>query len=137
MSKNCQKHDFCFFLNCQKLSFFQKKLPMAIFLKKWQFLVIKKKDNFWLVLFLNVKFWAIFWHSDGNFPEGQVVIFWVHYWRLANLHSDFHARLTFVMGIPDLRITPLYRSTLYSYCLVVSLSPLYTHQAESFNNIPR
>ena len=47
-----------------KFSFFSKKLPMAIFLKK-----MKIFGNFFRK---NVKFLAIFWQSNGNFPEGQV-----------------------------------------------------------------
>ena len=31
----------------------------------------EKNENFWQ-FFLNVKFLAIFWHSNGNFPEGQL-----------------------------------------------------------------
>ena len=46
--------------NCH---FFSTKLSMAILLKKWQFLSI--------FFFKNVKFLEIFWHSNGNFPEGQ------------------------------------------------------------------
>ena len=46
---DCQK-------NCQKLDIFSKKIPkIFIFLKK------------------NVKFLAIFWHSNGNFPEGELL----------------------------------------------------------------
>ena len=48
--------------NCQKLSFFSKKLPFAIFLKKMKIFGNFKK---------NFKFLAIFWQSNGNFPEGQ------------------------------------------------------------------
>ena len=44
--------------------FFSKKLPMAIFLKKVK--------NFGHFFWKNVKFLAIFWQSNGNFPEGQV-----------------------------------------------------------------
>ena len=29
------------------------------------------KDHFWLFFFLNDNFLAIFWQSNGNFPEGQ------------------------------------------------------------------
>ena len=49
--------------NCQKFSFFSKKLPLAIFLKKKMAFFF-----FWK----NVKFLAIFWQSNVNFPEGQV-----------------------------------------------------------------
>ena len=34
-------------------------------------IVFEKNDNFWQ-LKKKVKFLAIFWHSNGNFPEGQV-----------------------------------------------------------------
>ena len=52
--------------NCQKFSFFSKKLPMAIF---W-----KKMKIFCIFFGKNVKFLANFWQSNGNFPEGQVRI---------------------------------------------------------------
>ena len=48
-----------FFFNCQKFSFFSKKLPLAIFLKKRQFLAIKKKKS---------SFWQFF--------DSQNTIFW-------------------------------------------------------------
>ena len=64
MSKNDQKLDIFIQKNCQKLPFFSTKLPMAILLKKWQFLAIFLEKN--------VKFLAIFWHLNGNFPEGQI-----------------------------------------------------------------
>ena len=43
--------------NCQKLDIFLKK--MKIFVNSFE---------------KNVKILAIFWHSNGNFPEGQVVL---------------------------------------------------------------
>ena len=46
-----------------KLSFFPQKLPMAI--------LLKKNDNF-CQFKKKVKFLAIFWHSNRNFPEGEV-----------------------------------------------------------------
>ena len=45
------------------MSFFSTKLPLAILLKKMT-IFIKFFEK-------NVKFLAIFWHSNGNFPEGQ------------------------------------------------------------------
>ena len=51
------------FFNCQKFPFFSKKLPMAILLKN---------DNFCQFFWKNVKFLAIFWQSNGNFPEGHL-----------------------------------------------------------------
>ena len=45
-----------------KIYIFWKKLQLAILLKKMTIFVNLKK---------NVKFLAIFWHSNGNFPEGQ------------------------------------------------------------------
>ena len=47
--KKCQK--LAFFFNCKNFHFFQKN--------HWNFV-------------LNGKFVAIFWHSDGNLPKGQV-----------------------------------------------------------------
>ena len=44
----------------------------CLFLNIFLAIFLKKNDNFWL--FFNVKFWAIFWHSNGNFSEGQVSI---------------------------------------------------------------
>ena len=44
--------------------FFKKKCQWQFFWKKWKFLAIFLKKY--------VKFLAIFWHSNGNFPEGQV-----------------------------------------------------------------
>ena len=43
-------------------------MPLGILLKKRQFLSI----FFWK----NVKFLAFFWHSNGNFPEGQLGTDW-------------------------------------------------------------
>ena len=34
-------------------------------------ILLKKMTIFVNVFEKNVKFWAIFWHSIGNFPEGQ------------------------------------------------------------------
>ena len=45
---------------CQNFSFFFKKLPMAIFWKKW------------IILAIFLKKMSSFWHSNCNFPEGQV-----------------------------------------------------------------
>ena len=50
--------------NCQKFKKKLKKLPMAIFLN---FVLI-----FGNVFEKNVKFLAIFWQSNGNFPVGQL-----------------------------------------------------------------
>ena len=55
LSKNCRKLDLFFQKNCQKLSFFQQNC-------QWQF------------CFKNVKFLAIFWHSNDYFPVDQVAI---------------------------------------------------------------
>ena len=66
LSKHCQKLDIQ--KNWQKLSFFQH----------WQF--CWRNDIFcqfffekkiFLAIFFKCKFLAIFWHSNGNFPEGQ------------------------------------------------------------------
>ena len=48
-------------VNCQKLDIFFKKIAN------------EKNENFWH-FFFKVKFLAIFWQSNGNFPEGQVKI---------------------------------------------------------------
>ena len=61
MSKNCQK--LTFFLNWQKLSFFQQNCQWQFCWKIWQFLSIFFEKN--------VKILAIFWQSNGNFPDGQ------------------------------------------------------------------
>ena len=52
MSKNCQKRHF------------KKKLPKI-------FIFFKKITIFFNFFEKNVKFLAIFWQSNGNFPEGQ------------------------------------------------------------------
>ena len=55
-----------------KLTFKCKKIAknsLFLFNCHWQYLKIN--DNFWQ-FFFNVKFLAIFWHSNGNFQEGQV-----------------------------------------------------------------
>ena len=62
MSKNCQKLDI-FQQNWQKLSFFQQ-IANGNFLEK--------NYNFWQLFWKNVKILAIFWQSNGNFPEVQV-----------------------------------------------------------------
>ena len=63
LSTNFQKLDIFSKKIAKNFLFFQKKLPMAIFLKK-----MKIFGNFF---WKNVKFLAIFWQSNGNFPEGQ------------------------------------------------------------------
>ena len=57
---------FFFFLNCHWQFFWKKWKFLAFFWKKWIFLAIFLKKN--------VKFLTIFWHSNGNFPEGQLFI---------------------------------------------------------------
>jgi len=48
--------------------------PLTILLKKMAiFGYLKKKGNFFRK---NVKFLAFFWHSNGNFPEGQLGTDW-------------------------------------------------------------
>ena len=64
MSKNYKKFTF-FQKNWQKLSFFFQQNC------QWQF-CWKKKTIFVNFFEKNVKFLAIFWQSNGNFPEGQV-----------------------------------------------------------------
>ena len=54
-----------FFLIDKNCHFFQQNCHWQFCWKIWQFLSIKKKK---------VKFLAIFWHSSGNFLEGQVGI---------------------------------------------------------------
>ena len=86
--KNCHLNvkklpkEHIFFKNCPKLSFFSKKLRMAFFFFKWQFFTIKKN------IFL-----AIFWHSNGNFPEGHVSICWTSWTKVEKRKcsiSDFY-----------------------------------------------
>jgi len=62
----------------KNFNFFQKKFPMAILLKKRQFLSLKK----------NVKFFAIFLHSNGNFPESQVTSQEYHNQHFKNVLSS-------------------------------------------------
>ena len=38
----------------------------------WPLAILLKKMTNFVHFFLNIKFFAIFWHSNGNFPEGQV-----------------------------------------------------------------
>ena len=59
------------------MSFLSLKLPLAIFWKKNNFLSIFLK--------INVKFLAIFWQSNGNFPEGQDLTISSSIWCLVSL----------------------------------------------------
>ena len=42
-------------------------MPFKKLLKTWHFGFFQ--DNFWQFVWKNVKFLALFWHSNGNFPE--------------------------------------------------------------------
>ena len=57
--------------NCQKLSFFSTKLPMAILLKKMTIF-----GNFFEKI---SSFWQFFLQSNDNFPEGQLSIWCLSY----------------------------------------------------------
>ena len=50
--------------NCPKFSFFFKKIAIGNFFEKMKI--------FGYFLKKNVKFLAIFWQSNGNFPKGQL-----------------------------------------------------------------
>ena len=63
LSKNCQKLDI-FFKKIDKIFIFFNKIANGNF--------VEKNENFVNFLEKNVKFLAIFWQSNGNFPEGQV-----------------------------------------------------------------
>ena len=58
----------------KNLTFFQKKMPKFLLIFKKINFFLKKIKNFGNFFFLNVKFLAIFWHSNGNFPEGQIQV---------------------------------------------------------------
>ena len=74
LSKICRKLKKKFFLIAKNCHFFKKKLPKLCCC----FLAIFKKDIFWQFKKKRREFLAIFWHSNGNFPEGQLIIsFWV------------------------------------------------------------
>ena len=61
----CKKKPWHFFQkNWQKLSFFQQNCQWQFCWKKWQFL-----SSFWK----KCQVFGNFWHSIGNFPEGQDV----------------------------------------------------------------
>ena len=56
----------------KNLTFFQNKLPkIFIFFKNIYAFFLKKMKIFGNFFWKNVKFLAIFWQSNGNFPEGQ------------------------------------------------------------------
>ena len=54
--------------NCQKLDIFSKKIA-----KNFHF--FQKNCHFWQLKNFFFKILAIFWHSNGNFPEGQLKTF--------------------------------------------------------------
>jgi len=58
----CQK-------NCQRLDILKKKLPKIFIFSKKLPMAMKIFGNFFEK---NVKFLAIFWQSNGNFPKGQI-----------------------------------------------------------------
>ena len=69
--------------------FFQKKIAKNChFFCQWQF--CWKNDNFWQFFFeKKVKFLANFWHSNGNFPDGQVSGLVQNWFRLAPNQTFF------------------------------------------------
>ena len=69
--ENCQLNVKKFAKN---LTFFQKNANNFYFFQKncqWQF--FEKNENFGNFFGKNVKFLSIFWHSNGNFQESQLV----------------------------------------------------------------
>ena len=63
MSKNCKTLVIIYKQIAKIFLFFQKIVNGNFF---------GKKDTFWTFFENNVKFFVIFWHSNGNFPEGRV-----------------------------------------------------------------
>ena len=59
---------------CQKIAknLAFKKKKIVIFFNKIANGNFVEKMTIFVFFFLNVKFLAIFWHSNGNFPEGQI-----------------------------------------------------------------
>ena len=101
MSKHCPKRDI-FFKKIDKTwhffkkidkncLFFSTKLPMAI--------LLKKMTIFGKFFEKNVKFLAMFWHSNGNFPEGQV---------FCMLHSQGQALMRHFFKLSGIRLKWLF-----------------------------